>query len=219
MFSLILKTLAVCAGLCGGCLQLQGILVQTGQRAATISHIDVTGDNHDLGVEITATSPITPRVQTVTDTDRLIVDIPEALPSSALHKILVNRGKLRDIRVGLLSANPRIARVVLDLMAPTTQYRVSPVGNTIVIKLSIESGELAKEPEPGPAPIAPTTNTPMDSRPTETTSLVTTPPPVQSLQPSRARWILPILVMGTVLAMLVIAVVAHLQNKRGSRGL
>ena len=155
----------------------------------------------------------------MTDPDRLIVDIPGALPSSALHKILVNRGKLRDIRVGLLSANPRIVRVVLDLMAPTTQYRVSPVGNTIVIKLGSESGKLGKEPEPGPAPIAPTTNTPMDRRPTETTSVVTTPLPVQSSQPSRAHWILPILVTGTVLAMLVIAVVAHLQNKGGSRGL
>ena len=209
MFSAALKTLAICAVLFGGCLQLTGM--QAGQQAVTISHITVTGDDHDLGVEITATAPITPRVQTVTDPDRLVVDIPEALPSASLHKILVNRGKLRDIRIGLLSANPRITRVVLDLMAPSNQYRVSPSGTTIVIKLGNES-------EPGPAPVAPPAKLPVEARPAETTSVVATPPPAQPSEPSRARWILPILVMTTVAAMLVISLVVYIQNKRGSGG-
>jgi hypothetical protein len=44
------------------------------------------------------------------------------------------------------------------------------------------------------------------------------PPPVRSPEPNRARWILPILVTAAVLAMLVIAVVSHIQNKRTRRG-
>ena len=92
MFSVTLKTLAGCAVLFAGCLQLQGIPVEAGQQAATISHIAVTNDHHDLRVDITATAAITPLIQTATDPDRLIVDIPEALPSTGLHKILVNRG-------------------------------------------------------------------------------------------------------------------------------
>jgi hypothetical protein len=211
MFSLAFKTLVLCAVLFGRCLQLKGIPVQAGDQAVTISRISVTGDDHDLGVEITVTGPITPRIQTVTEPDRLIVDIPGALPSSALHKILVNRGNLRDIRVGLLSANPSIARVVLDLMAPTTQYRVSPLGNTIVIKLGKESG-------PGPAAIVPTTNPPIDAKPAKTTSVDATPLPAQPSERSRARWILPILVMTTVVAMLVLTLVVHIQNKRRGRG-
>jgi hypothetical protein len=217
MFSL--NTLVIHLVLFGACLQLTGIVVQAGQQAATISHIAVTGDHQDLGVEITTTAPITPRVQTVTDPDRLIVDIPEALPSSDLHKILVNRGILRDIRVGLLSANPRITRVVLDLMGPTAQYSVSPLGNTVVIKLGKESKKLGKESRPGPSPIAPTTKPPVDVKPAETTSVVATPLPDQSCEPSRARWILPILLTVTVVAMLIIALVAHIQNKGGRRGL
>ena len=149
-----LNTRVIHLVLFGACLQLTGTVVQAGQQAATISHIAVTGDHHDPGVEITTTAPITPRIQTATDPDRLIVDIPEALPSSGLHRILVNRGILRDVRVGLVSANPRIARVVLNLMGPTRQYSVSPLGDTVVIKLGKESRKLGKDSRPGPAPIA-----------------------------------------------------------------
>jgi hypothetical protein len=208
---LALKTLAICAVLLGGCLQLNGIPVQAGKQVATVRHIAVTGGDHDLDVEITASGPITARTQTVTDPDRLIVDIPESLPGAGLHKTLVNRGKLTGIRVGLLSANPRITRVVLDLASPT-QYRVLPKGNTIVVKLSGESG-------PGPAPDAATSMTPAKTVPAQTTSAVAIPPPARSPEPNRARWILPILFTAVVLAMLVIAVVSHIQNKRASRGL
>jgi hypothetical protein len=210
-FSLALKTVAICAVLLVGYSQLNAIPVQASKQVATIRHIAVTGSDHDLDVEITATVPVTARTQTVTDPDRLIVDVPESLPSAGLHKVLVNRGKLIDIRVGLLSANPRITRVVLDLTSPT-QYRVLPMGNTIVVKLSGESG-------PGPAPVAATTTPPAETRPAQTTSVVAIPPPARSPVPNRARWILPILVTAAVLAMLVIAVVSHIQNKRASRGL
>jgi hypothetical protein len=207
-----LKTLAICAVLLAGCLQLNGILAQAGKQVATIRHIAVTGGDHDLHVEITATVPVTARTQTVTDPDRLIVDLPESLPSTGLHKIFVNRGTLIDIRVGLLSANPRITRVVLDLTSPT-QYRVLPMGNTIVVELNGESG-------PGPAPVAATTMPPAETKPGQsTTSGVAIPAPARSPEPNRARWILPILVTAAVLAMLVVAVVSHIQNKRASRRL
>jgi hypothetical protein len=201
------KALAMCAVLLGGCLQVNGIPVQAGNQAAIIRHITVTGGDHGLDVEITATAPITALTQTVTDPDRLIVDLPEALPSEGLQKVVVNRGNLKDIRVGLLSVNPRITRVVLDLTSPM-QYRVLPSGNSIVVKLNGESG-----------PVAATTKPPAEATPAESTSVNANPPPVPSHERSRARWILPILFTAAVLAMLIIAVVSHVQNKSGSRGL
>jgi hypothetical protein len=183
-------------------------LVQAGQKGAIIQHIAVTGDDHDLDVEITATKPIIPRTQTLTDPDRLIIDLPEARPGAGLQKILVNRGELKNVRVGLLSANPPITRVVLDLTAPT-DYRVSPQANTIVVKLGSESG-------PSAASTPPPTNPTADAPPADTTSPVSTPPPPQS-EPSPLRWIMPILVVTAIMAMLVIAVVVHLQNRRSGR--
>ena len=215
-FGLALKTVAICAVLFGACLPLTG---QGGQQVATISDVTVNGDHHDLGVEITATAPITPLIQSTTDPDRLIVDFPEALPSSGLHRILVNRRQVRDIRVGVLSTNPPTARVVLDLAARITQYTVSPLGNTILIKLGNESRKSGSEGKSAPASTAPTANPPVDAGTGETASVVAGTPPDQSSAPSRARWILPILFMVTVATMLVIALVAHIQNKRNRRGI
>ena len=219
MFSVTLKTLAGCVVLFAGCLQLQGIPVEAGQQAATVSHIAVTDDHHDLRVEITATAAITPLIQTATDPDRLIVDIPEARPSADLRDIVVNRGKVRVIRVGLISTNPPISRVVLDLTGPTTHYKVSPLDNTIAIKLSNESRKSGSESRSAPVPVALTTEPTVEARPVDTTSVVATPPPDPSSERSRARWILPILLMVTVASMLVIALVVHIQNKRVRRGL
>lgn len=198
VFSFAWKNLAVCAVLFGG-----SVLIHAGQQVATIRHINISGDDHDLAVQITASRPVTPRTQTVTDPDRLIVDFPEARPDIRLQKIPINRGRLKDVRVGLLSANPPTTRVVLDLTAPT-EYRVEPLSNTIVVKLGNE---------PAPA-AAPTTTAPGDAPSAETAPAVPNPALPQSSGPSRVRWILPILVISTVMAMLVIAIVAHLQNKR-----
>ena len=205
VFSLVLGTLAVCAVLAS----VQS--AQGGQQTATVRHIAVTGNDHDPGIEIRATGPIIPRTQTVTGPDRLIVDLPESHPAAGLKTIPINRGKLKDVRVGLLSANPPTTRVVLDLTAPT-QYSVSPLSNTIVVKLE-------EDPAPVAAPVAPATDSSANTRQPETTSAVPTPPPPQPSESSRVRWIMPILVVTTIMAMLVIAVVAHLQNRRTGRGL
>jgi len=206
-----LETLAICAVLFGGGVQL----VQAGQQAATVRHIAVTGDDQDLDIKITASKPVTPRTQFVTDPDRLIVDLPEARPDAGLQKIQIHRGKLRDVRVGLLSANPPITRVVLDLVAPP-EFRVLALVNTVVVKLGSRAvPERASEP----AAIVPTTDPPAAVRPAETTSAVPVIPLEQPSQRGWAHWIIPILVTTTVVAMLVIALIAHIQNRRFPRGL
>jgi len=216
MFLLASKTLTICAVLFAGFSQLNGQV----QQAATLRDITVSGNDHDLAVEITATAHLIPRIEIATDPDRLIVDLPEVLPKAGLDKILVNRRKLRDIRIGLFSANPRITRVVLDLSPPITPYRLLPMGNMLVVKLGDDSGA-------GPAPRTATAKLPVDTKSATSSSTDTTnppaqspiPPPPQSPEHSRARWILPILVTTTILAMLVIALVAHIQNKHAGRGL
>lgn len=157
----------ICAVLLGGCLQLNAVPVPGSKPTTTIRRIAVTGGGHDLEVEITVSEPITPQTQTVTGPDRLVVDFPEALPSAELHKVFVNRGNLRDVRVGLFSSNPLVTRVVLDLKSPS-QYRVLPSGNTIVVKLGVG--------EPGPAPVKAASRT-AETRPAKTASVVARPLP------------------------------------------
>ena len=205
--SFALPALLVCAVLLGGEL----LPVQAAEQAATVRRINVTGDDRDLGVEITASRPITPRTQTVSGPDRLIVDLPETRPDTGLQKISINRGKLRDVRVALLSANPPTTRIVLDLMAPI-EYGVSPLANRIIVKLGKASGI-------GSASIVPISS---GSAEVKTTAITAALPGVQIEEPSQrswARWIMPILVMTTVLAMLVTALALWIQNRGSRRGL
>jgi hypothetical protein len=204
------ETLVTCAVLGSG---VQ--LVEAGQQAATVRHIAVTGDGHNLDVKITANKPVTPRTQFVTDPDRLVVDIPEARPEAGLQKISIHRGKLRDVRVGLLSANPPITRIVMDLVEPP-EFRVLPLVNTVVVKLANSAvPERASEP----ASIVPTTDAPTVARPAETTSTAAINPMEQPSRHGWAHWIMPILVTTSVLAMLITALLVHIQNKRTRRGI
>jgi hypothetical protein len=173
-----LKTAVIYAVLLSGCLQLNAVPAPSSRPTATIRHIAVTGGDHDLEVQITASEPITFQTQTVTGPDRLIVDFPGALPGGELHKVFVNRGGLRDVRVGLHSANPPVTRVVLDLKSPP-QYRVLPSGNSIVLRLGVG------EPEPAPARVKVATGGPGDARQAKTASVA--PKPLQSRSPEVIR--------------------------------
>lgn len=184
-------------------------------KAATVRNIAVTGDDQNLDVKITANKPVTPRMQYVSDPDRLIVDLPEARPNAGLRTLSIHRGKLRDVRVALLSANPPITRVVLDLVEPP-EFRVLPLVNTVVVKLANRGIALTTAE---PAPIVHFSDPKAVVRPAVSMVTVEDGPQEQVSARSWAHWIMPILVTATVLAMLVIALIAYVQNRRYPRGI
>lgn len=104
------------------------------QAAATIDHIALLGGNQNVEVEITASQRITPQVQVVTGPERLVIDFPGAVPAGTLHDVLVARGQVTGIRVGLFASNPPTTRIVLDLKSPQ-QYELFPAGKTVIVKL------------------------------------------------------------------------------------
>jgi hypothetical protein len=189
---------------------------QAGQQAATVRRIAVTGNDHDLDIKITASKPVTPHTEFVTDPDRLVVDIPEARPGGGLQTIPIHRGKLRDVRVGLLSANPPITRIVLDLAA-APEFRVLPLVNTVLVKLGTRA---VPEGVSEPAAIVALNDPPPAARPVAvTTPAVAIAPLEQPSQLGWAHWTIPILFSTIVAAMLITALVAHIQNRRYPRGL
>lgn len=110
------------------------------QRGATIEHVLVRGSGDAMEVEIqTSGAPVAPNAQAISGPDRIVVDFPGALPSSALQALSVNRGALKDVRSGLFSKNPPITRVVLDL-AEAQSYLVSTTPNAVVVKLGAARG-------------------------------------------------------------------------------
>jgi hypothetical protein len=89
----------------------------------------------DISFEIVANAQITAQAQVLSDPERLVIDVPDAAMGLGLHKLLVNRGVVKDVRVGLFSTSPPITRIVVDWSAPM-HYRLIPSGKTVVVKLS-----------------------------------------------------------------------------------
>jgi hypothetical protein len=104
------------------------------KSAVTIRRVAVLGVGNGFEIEVTASEPVTPQSQVVTGPDRLVIDFPNAVPSSDLHNIAVNRGEVNAIRVGLFEAHPPVTRVVLDLKTPQS-YQVFSSGKTVIVKL------------------------------------------------------------------------------------
>jgi hypothetical protein len=105
------------------------------QSPAWVRQIRVLDAKDSVAIEIQASAAIVPQTQVVTGPDRLVVDLPNAIPGAGIRKQAVNRGQVKDVRVALLQAKPPITRVVLDLKAPQS-YEVIPSGHGIVVKVT-----------------------------------------------------------------------------------
>src|SRR3989449_3030148 len=67
--------------------------------AVTIQRVAVLGSGNDVALEIAASQAVIPQTQAANGPDRLIIDFPNAVPSSDLRNISVNRGEVRGVRV------------------------------------------------------------------------------------------------------------------------
>jgi hypothetical protein len=135
-------------------------LAASAQSATTIRTVSVvnanpaSGKDVDLELQITASQAVTPQAQIVVSPYRLVIDFPNSSPGADLRNLLVNRGDVKGIRVGLFSKNPPVTRVVLDLKAPIV-YQISASGGNVVFKLSSASRATAMPSNvPDPAPVA-----------------------------------------------------------------
>lgn len=100
----------------------------------SVRQLRVVGSKDTVEIEVEASDRIVPQTQVLTGPDRLVVDFPNAVPGSQLRSQSVNRGQVKDIRIGLFQPKPPITRVVLDLKTAQS-YQVFPSGRTIMIKV------------------------------------------------------------------------------------
>ena len=100
----------------------------------SVRSVRVTGSKDTVEVEVEATGSIDPQTQVLAGPDRLVVDFPNAIPSNRVRSQSVERGEVKDVRVGLFQARPPITRVVLDLKAARS-YQVFPYGRKVMIKV------------------------------------------------------------------------------------
>src|SRR5438034_4657399 len=86
-------------------------------REATVARITIISkDPFQLQIQTNGTD--SPNTQIVPSPERLVVDIPNALPGPELRGIPIRYGEVRGVRVSLFSAEPPITRIVVDLNEP-----------------------------------------------------------------------------------------------------
>jgi len=120
----------------------------------SIRRVQFLGNQSAVEIEIEASERMAPQAQVLTGPDRLVVDFPNAVPGNQLRSQSVNRGGVKDVRVGLFTANPPVTRIVFDLSAAPS-YQIFPAGRNVIVKLSGDavdsSAGVDDFPESGPA--------------------------------------------------------------------
>ena len=126
-FSRILGSWLLLASLCT--LGTPVLLAQTSVRS-----VKVLGSKDAVEIEVQASDRIVPETLVLTGPDRLVVDFPNAVPSNQLRSQSVDRGEVKDVRIGLFQSKPPVTRIVLDLKTAQS-YQVFPYGRTVIIKV------------------------------------------------------------------------------------
>jgi antitoxin (DNA-binding transcriptional repressor) of toxin-antitoxin stability system len=132
------------AALCAS-LGAQLLMAQSSVRA-----VKVLGGKDAVEIEVEATDRIVPQTRVLTGPDRLVIDFPNAVPSSQLRSQSVYQGEVKDLRIGLFQSKPPVTRLVLDLKSAQS-FQVFPSGRTVIIKIMGGGSEVASRQENVPS--------------------------------------------------------------------
>lgn len=100
-----------------------------------VRSVKVLGSKDIVEIEVESSDRIVPQSQVLTGPDRLVVDFPNALPSSQVRNQSIDRGEVKCVRVGVFQAKPPVTRLVLDLKSARS-YQIFPYGRTVMIKVT-----------------------------------------------------------------------------------
>lgn len=136
-FPRIIVSRLLLAGLCVP-LAGSGLLAQSSESVSagqvSVRSVKVLGSKDVVEIEVEASDRIVPQTRVLTGPDRLVVDFPNAVPSSQLRSQSVDRGEVKDLRIGLFQSKPPVTRVVLDLKTAQS-FQIFPSGRTVIIKV------------------------------------------------------------------------------------
>lgn len=108
---------------------------QAATSAGAVKRVQVLGGKNAIEIEVEGSDRLTPQTRVLTAPDRLVIDFPNASPSAQLRILSVNRGEVKDVRVGLFQTTPPVTRLVVDLKSPQS-FQIFPSGKTIIIKVN-----------------------------------------------------------------------------------
>ena len=105
------------------------------QAQSSVRMIKVLGSKDAVEIEVESSDRVIPKTQILSSPDRLVVDFPNSIPSTTLRSQSVDRGEVKDVRIGLFQSKPPVTRLVLDLKTAQS-FQVFPYGRTVMIKVT-----------------------------------------------------------------------------------
>jgi AMIN domain len=105
------------------------------QAKSAVRRVQVLGSKNAVEIEVEGSATLVPQTRVLTGPDRLVIDFPNTTPGDKLRPQAINRGEVKDVRVGLFQANPPVTRLVLDLNSPQS-FQIFPDGHNVIIKVT-----------------------------------------------------------------------------------
>ncbi|HEV2698943.1 MAG TPA: AMIN domain-containing protein, partial [Terriglobales bacterium] len=126
------------------------------QTAAGVQSVKIIPGESGATVEILATRPLTPQLQTVEGPLRLVIDLPGSILNIPRKRIPFRNQQIKGVRMNQYQAG--VSRIVLDLNSPV-QYTWDALGNRLNIRIRADEAATAKPATapamtPGTEPIA-----------------------------------------------------------------
>src|ERR1700733_140492 len=118
--------------------------------SASVKHVQVLGGKSAVEIEIEGSERLVPQTQVLTGPDRLVIDFPNTALGTETRSQSVNRGEVKDFRVGLFHSTPPVPRVVVDLKSPQS-FQIFPQGKTGIFKVTGKQSDAAQGVEDFPA--------------------------------------------------------------------
>jgi type IV pilus assembly protein PilQ len=99
-----------------------------------IRSISVARGANGMEVSISPKTSAPATAMALSGPDRLVIDLPNALPAVKTSQILVNSAEVKDVRISRYQENPPVTRVVID-MARAHDFQLVRGDTDLVVKL------------------------------------------------------------------------------------
>jgi len=116
-------------------LLLSCAMAQNNAQTVTVQSVTTARQGTDLRVEVTLSAAVKPSVETASNPDRILLDLPDTTCNDNVKSVAVHANGVRRVRTGQHSTRPLITRVVLDL-DQAHPYTVKTEGTRIVVTIS-----------------------------------------------------------------------------------
>jgi type IV pilus assembly protein PilQ len=133
--------------------QTQGAGADAPQHAA-LQKVNVMRTADGVSVEIRAHGTVKPRLSTLDNPARIVVDLPNTVVATAQGLISVNGDGVKDVRLGMDGRSTPNSRIVVDLTQACRHELVSGSDNSLVLKLYTKAAVAKAAPVVVKAPAA-----------------------------------------------------------------